>query len=366
MIKGWLIGMDNITLNAFDGSLIDNSIFFSALDVGFVFSCNLHNGYVQPFARLSNNIEIIDSCVYGNEIYLFAYLENSVYSINLETKEKRKISAEGSALVTGEEMRISMPIRILNRLYLFPFFRSRDFMIFDLDKGNLETHPDTLNHIYFHLDISGNEEVKVTKLDDCFVFFSTSNHFLVYTDMEFNILRTIKIGNEALIYDVKSDKDSAWVFLKNHLDVFRVYGDGKVSVYKNSNALFRGTYGDIIFTERGNILLPCDDPNIYIVDDFSKEIRIINNDFKLKKVKGNNRPMFNKHIYTDNGCYCIPLASDKMLFIDRKGNIRDMKMYIDRWNMNSIMKALLEDGIVFNEKKSLFTLDDFLCFATVM
>ena len=125
--------MKKRTLFSFDGIFWNNKLLFTGLGQGALFSYDFCLKKISLFCILPDRIEIVDTILWGNTLYLIPFFKECVYSLDLFTKEITAIYVGDLMMVREEEdTRVNPPVVMDDKVYIFPVHRKRNLMILDM------------------------------------------------------------------------------------------------------------------------------------------------------------------------------------------------------------------------------------------
>lgn len=350
--------MKKRTLFSFDGIFWNNKLLFTGLGQGALFSYDFCLKKISLFCILPDRIEIVDTILWGNTLYLIPFFKECVYSLDLFTKEITVIYVGGMMMIREEEdTRVNPPVVMDDKVYIFPVHRKRNLMILDMAHKQLIEDALWWEKLQSEFDISENDEMKVTY--DGTWLWVIKNRFSEILRISVSDRKSakFKLNPQDLIYDIFADNDGLWIFLHNSWKM--LYMD------KNSNCIHiymteleekkDNIYGKIIRYEEMCYVVSCNSLFIGRIDFLSNKIIPLRMPDGINRIEGNSRPLFNKIIIYDERAYLVPLAANYLICLSLKtGDMDAHELLVDKKLIKKIIdktrvKVFWEQNIPFED-----------------
>ena len=349
-------------IGSFDGTFSKDKLLLTDLEYGALFEYDFQKEILSLKCKLPEKIEVVDSFLYGEVLYLFPFFEQYVYAFNLGTKEMRKINPQVALELKGnEKTRINRPIIIGNKIYIFPVYVNRELMILDLDNENLTIVEGWWKSIKQCVAVGEDDEFMVIYAFNKFWVMKDRVAILLAFDKNFKLVSIRDFGNYAF-YGINADEDGLWIILHDSGDLLHWDIESNELVLCRRHLLNNNDfqYIQVVSWNGVNYALPYYNKQIAVIDKEKRNIYDLDMPEGVHRVEGNMRPFFNKYVFHNQKLYLVPLASNYLLVLDLiNQKMKKYELVVNENLMDQLMSVDIQNGIL-NENQ--YLLKDFIRF----
>lgn len=359
-----------------NGTFIGDKIFLTLKGYGAVFAYDVRVNKLFLLQKLWKkpekindvlkhaNVEIVDLVEYNSKLYLFPLFEEFVYVMDPAGKNLQKLIVQGGADVEKKYRRVGQPVRVEDKVYLFPVFNSRNPLIFDLKMEKFRKVEGWWEQLEKEILIDHTDEFYVIYAFDKFWGIKNGMPYIFEFNKELRLLHRYSVEGISP-YAISADENGLWLFLHNNGNV--VYWDiaSKQScLYKSEfESIADMQYVQIVSVGGRQYLLPYERGCIAVIDKDKKSIYDLKMPDDVCRISGDAEPLFSKCLLHEQKLYFMPLTANCLLILDlEKQSWEKRELMINEELLFRLMQLECKCGCM---EEYDFTLRDFLGFVQV-
>lgn len=368
-----MIHEEGTTIRAYDGMFVGDRLFLTWKGYGAVFAYDVSRSKLFLCRKLRKksekiddvlkhvNVENIELIEYNNKIYLFPLFEKFVQAMDVAGEELRKFTVQSDEKSGKKFSRIGRPVRVEDKVYLFPAFNSRKLMFFDLKAEKLQELSGWWEQLEKEISIDQTDEFSVIYAFDRFWGIKDGASYIFEFDKELRLLHKYSLEGISP-YAISADESGLWILLHNSGNA--VYWDiaSKQScLYKNEfESIADMQYVQIVSVGGKHYLLPYRRDCIAVIDTDRKSIYDLKMPDGAGRISGDADPLFSKCLLHDQKLYFVPLAANCLLILDlEKQRLEKRELVVDEELLFQLMNLECKSSAM---EEPVYCLSDYIKF----